>query len=94
MAECNEGGCAVHEMVMLQISTLHKRTEELYALLDKERETTDMKIEKALSKQKEYLQEVVRSASANTKLWIIGQGFANVLAVIGIYKIFLEAGAV
>lgn len=85
--EC-KGTCAIHNISMRQVEVLHERTEELYQLVDKLREEQDVKIEKALFKQKEYLQEVMKSTAANTKLWLIGQGFAVASLVVGIIKIF------
>ena len=86
MADC-QGNCPSHLLVVAQISEEHKRTEELYVLIDKLREDTDVRIERALLRQKEYLQEVMRVSSANTKLWIIGQGFAVVTFVAGVVKL-------
>ena len=87
MGEGCNGTCAVHGMSMKQVEVLHERTEELYQLVDKLREEQDVKIEKALAKQKEYLQEVMKSSAANTKLWMVGQGFAIVTLVIGVTKL-------
>ena len=65
---------------------LYRRTEERYELMDKLREEQDVKIEKALDRQKEYFKESMRTSAANTKLWMVGQGFAICTLVISVTK--------